>query len=61
MGRNKKKKSGAGRVIWWLVLLIAVAVFCVSGYKLASTMLEYKKRTMSTKSWKKSMLKFPRK
>ncbi len=43
MSKGTKKKSGAGKVVWWLILLIAIAVFCVSGYKLASTMMEYKK------------------
>jgi len=38
---KKEKKSGG--FLWTLMLLIALAVFCYSGYKLISLYLEYKK------------------
>ncbi len=39
---KKKKSSKIGKVIWWICLLAALAVFIGSGYQLLSTTMEYK-------------------
>lgn len=40
---NKRKESKAGKVVWWLVLLIALGVFAFSAYQLITIWMEYKK------------------
>ena len=40
--KEKKKRSVIGTILWWLILLIALAVFAVAAYKLILIWLEYK-------------------
>ena len=43
MSKNeKKKRSVIGTILWWLILLIALAVFAFSAYKLVTIWMEYK-------------------
>jgi len=42
MSKTKKEKKSGG-FLWTLILIIALGVFCYSGYKLVSIYLEYKK------------------
>ncbi|MGI6006841.1 MAG: class B sortase [Ruminococcus sp.] len=39
---KKRQTSKAGRILWWIVFLAAVAVFLVAGYRLVTTLREYK-------------------
>ena len=43
MEENKKKKRTAGDVIRTLIMIVALGVFCYSGYQLLSIYQEYKK------------------
>ena len=43
MEENKKKKRTAGDVIRMLIMIVALGVFCYSGYQLLSIYQEYKK------------------
>lgn len=43
--RKPRKKTTVGDVIWRLVFLTALAVFCYCGYRLLTIYLEYKKGT----------------
>ena len=42
MEENKKKKRTAGDVIRTLIMIVALGVFCYSGYQLLSIYQEYK-------------------
>ena len=43
MSKNKKRgRSVIGSILWWLILLIAIAIFAFSAYKLLSIWMEYK-------------------
>ena len=47
MSKNKKKnRSVAGTILWWLILLIALATFAFSLYKLVPILLEYREGTV---------------
>ena len=41
MEENKKKKRTAGDVIRTLIMIVALGVFCYSGYQLLSIYHEY--------------------
>ena len=43
MEENKKKKRTAGDVIRTLIMIVALGVFCYSGFQLLSIYQEYKK------------------
>ena len=43
MEENKKKKRTAGDVIRTLIMIVALGVFCYSGFQLFSIYQEYKK------------------
>ena len=43
MAKGKRKKtSKAGKILWWIAFLAAVAVFLGAGYQLISTLGEYR-------------------
>lgn len=49
---KQKKKSGAKSVLWWIIMLIAVAVFIFAAYQLISIFMEYKEATDEYKDLK---------
>ena len=56
MEENKKKKRTAGDVIRTLIMIVALGVFCYSGYQLLSIYQEYKRAVMSIMHWRINIL-----
>jgi sortase, SrtB family len=45
MGKNRDRKTTAGDVLWWIVLIIAIGTLIFSAYKAIPLFLEYKEGT----------------
>ena len=56
MAGKKKKASAAGRILWWILVLVLLGMFGFSIYQLASTLLEYKQAEDEYKQLEESVV-----